>query len=211
MTLIIGLLHLLVAELSLEFTNNYIIMLKRLLLFVALAFPLFAVAQEKKYTLRAGAGYFTDVAVMFPGYSFWVEGGCKLSSGFYLNGRLSTAYMQWDIEMGAFQDQITIDNRTMAHVLFSRPVAISGNHFFEPSIGLLIKRDVTLNPQAELINSTLYYSYSSVGWEMGSAVCADYYYLFNSGLYIGARADINFIFAIGAEGLTLSPVFGFRF
>ena len=56
-----------------------------------------------------------------------------------------------------------------------------------------------------------YTSYSDIFYEIGFTICLDYYYQFQSNFYMGLRADTNVIWALGFEGLTISPLFGFRF
>ncbi len=54
-------------------------------------------SQEKKFTIRTGAGYYADVMGMYDGPIIWLEGGFKFNTGFYLNGRVSIASVDWNM------------------------------------------------------------------------------------------------------------------
>jgi len=174
-----------------------------------------ALSQEDRFTIRSGAGYYMDVFTTNDGPIIWLEGGYKFNTGFNINGRLSMASMDWKIREGTFEDYITILLRQMMDFTFSRPVKINGQHFLEPGAGFKLKREYLLKPDVTVMqNSGNYYlltSYSDIFYEIGFTICLDYYYQFQSNFYMGLRADINIIWALGFEGLTISPLFGFRF
>jgi hypothetical protein len=171
--------------------------------------------QEKKFTIRTGAGYYSDLMAMYDGPIVWVEGGYRFNTGFYLNGRVSVASIDWTMSEGAFKDYKTIALRQMADITFSRPVKLRGNHFLEPGLGFKLKREYHLYPDfyVENISGTnyLYTNYSYIFYEIGFTICLDYYYQFANNFYMGLRTDTNVIWAVGFEGLTISPLFGFRF
>ena len=85
----------------------------------------------------------------------------------------------------------------------------------EPGIGFKLKREYSLYPDITIQDIDgqphFYTSYSDIFYEIGFTICLDYYYQFQSNFYMGVRADANVIWALGFEGLTLSPLFGFRF
>lgn len=172
-------------------------------------------SQENRFVLRSGAGYYTDVMGWYDGPVIWIEGGCRVSTGFYLNGRLSVSTIDWTLSDGMFSDYRTIALRQMADITFSRPVVLKGRHFLEPGFGFKLKREYHLLPDAyfeDVSGQTyLFTSYSYVFYEIGFTLCLDYYYEFKSNFFMGLRADSNVIWAVGFEGLTLSPLFGFRF
>jgi hypothetical protein len=172
-------------------------------------------SQETRFTIRSGAGYCLDMFTTKDGPIIWLEGGYKFSTGFYLNGRLSMASIDWKIREGSFEDYTTIQLRQMVDLTFSRPVKISKQHFFELGAGFKIKKEYLLKPDVTIMqNSNNYYlltSYSDIFYEIGFTICLDYYYQFQSNFYMGLRADTNVIWALGFEGLTVSPLFGFRF
>lgn len=103
----------------------------------------------------------------------------------------------------------------MADITFSRPIKLKGQHFIEPGLGFKLKREYNLYPDLSIQSTeeeTIFYTrYSQVFYEIGFTVCLDYYYEFKSSFYMGLRTDMNLIWAIGLEGLTVSPLFGFRF
>ena len=78
-----------------------------------------------------------------------------------------------------------------------------------------MKRDCFLRPDINEVNNggTLYQylDYSQIFYEIGFTLCLDYYYQFESNFYLGLRADSNVIWALGFEGLSVTPLFGFRF
>jgi hypothetical protein len=176
---------------------------------------LMVIPQESKFQLKTGAGYYTDMLGWYDGPVVWLEGGVKLNTGFYLNTRVSVASIDWKINDGYFKDYKTILLRQMLDVTFSRPVNLSGGHFIEPGVGFKLKREYSLNPDVTIENISgqnyLFANYSKVFWEIGFTVCFDYYYRFKSGFFLGLRTDTNIIWALGFEGLTISPLFGFRF
>jgi hypothetical protein len=179
------------------------------------AVPLTAFAQEERFTIRSGAGYYMDVFTTYDGPVIWLEGGYKFNTGFNINGRLSMSSLDWKIREGTFKDYTTILLRQMADLTFSRPVKIKGQHFLEPGVGFKLKREYFLKPVVtDIYSGGTYYqytSYSEIIWEIGFTICLDYYYQFQNKFYMGLRADTNIIWALGFEGLTLSPLFGFRF
>ena len=171
--------------------------------------------QEKNFTIRTGAGYYTDVLGWVDGPVMWLEGGFKFNTGFYLNGRVSVASIDWIMSEGAFKDYKTVALRQMADVTFSRPFKLTGQHFLEPGVGFKLKREYHFYPDFSIENISgtnyLYTKYSDIFYEIGFTLYMDYYYQFSSGFYMGLRADTNVIWALGFEGLTISPLFGFRF
>jgi hypothetical protein len=103
----------------------------------------------------------------------------------------------------------------MADITFSRPLNLKGKHFLEPGIGFKLKREINLHPDFYMEDVSgkvyLYTKYSDIFYEIGFTACLDYYYQFDNGFFLGFRTDTNIIWAVGFEGLTLSPLFGFRF
>ena len=104
----------------------------------------------------------------------------------------------------------------MVDITFSRPIKIKGQHYLEPGFGFKLKREYFLKPDIDEVHTIqeehiIYTSYSDIFWEIGFTICLDYYYQFKSNFYMGLRADTNVIWALGFEGLTVSPLFGFRF
>ena len=172
-------------------------------------------SQEERFTIRSGAGYYMDVFTADDGPVIWLDAGYKLNTEFYINGRISMASLDWVINEGAFNGYTTIILRQMADFTFSRSVKIKGQHFLEPGAGFKLKREYLLKPSVtEIYSGGTYYqsvSYSDIFWEIGFTICLDYYYQFQNKFYMGLRVDSNVIWALGFEGLTISPLFGFRF
>lgn len=172
-------------------------------------------SQEDRFTIRSGVGYYMDVFTTDDGPIIWLEGGYKFNTGFNLNARLSMASLDWKIRAGTFEDYTTILLRRMVDLTFSRSIKISGPHFFEFGAGFKLKKEYLLRPDVTIIQNSNNYqlltSYSQIFYEIGFTICLDYYYQFESNFYLGLRADTNVIWALGFEGLTLSPLFGFRF
>ena len=174
-----------------------------------------AFSQEQRFTIRTGAGYYMDVYTADDGPIIWLEGGYKFGTGFIMNARISMASLDWKIREGTFGDYTTIQLRQMVDLTISRPVNIKGQHFLEPGVGFKLKREYFLKPDVtNIYNGGTYYqytSYSDIIWEIGFTICLDYYYQFQNNFYLGLRADTNIIWALGFEGLSVSPLFGFRF
>lgn len=191
--------------------------MNRILIFISVLFFLSVngISQERKGTIRTGAGYYADAMGRCDGPIVWLEGGYKFNTGFYLNGRLSMASIDWTMNEGFYEGYKTIALRQMADITFSKPIKLKGQHFLEPGLGFKLKREYTLHPDLAIQNTaeeTIFYTkYSQVFYEIGFTVCLDYYYEFKSNFYMGLRADTNVIWAVGLEGLTFSPLFGFRF
>lgn len=172
-------------------------------------------SQENRFTIRSGAGYYMDVFTTDDGPIIWLEGGYKLKSEFNINTRLSMASLDWVIRQGLFEDYVTVQLRQMVDLTLSRSITLKGNHFIEPGLGFKLKREYFLKPSvSEIYSGGSYYqstSYSDIFWEIGLTLCLDYYYQFESNFYLGLRADSNVIWALGFEGLSVTPIFGFRF
>jgi hypothetical protein len=183
--------------------------------FVFETFSITAFSQEERFTIRSGAGYYMDMYTTDDGPIIWLECGYKLKTGFNINGRISMTSIDWIIRDGVFENYTTIQLRQMADITFSRPLKIKNKHFLEPGFGFKLKKEYLLKPSVSNIYSGgTYYqstSYSDIFWEIGFTICLDYYYQFKSNFYMGLRADTNVIWALGFEGLTVSPLFGFRF
>jgi hypothetical protein len=184
-----------------------------LLVFCISGFKSFS--QEKKFTIRTGAGYYADLMGMYDGPAVYLEGGYKLNTGFYLNGRVSVASIDWTMSEGFFEGYKTMAIRQMADITFSRPVKLTGQHFLEPGLGFKLKREYNFYPDLtiqEIDGQTYVYTrYSKIFYEFGFTVYLDYYFQFANNFYMGMRADSNIIWAVGFEGLTISPLLGFRF
>jgi hypothetical protein len=174
-----------------------------------------AISQESRFTVRSGAGYYMDVFTSYDGPIIWLEGGYKFNTGFNINARASLTSVDWKIRQGLFTDYKTILLRQMVDLTFSKPIKIKGQHFLEPGFGFKLKREYFLKPEIEEVYNSggniIYTSYSDIFFEIGFTICLDYYYQFQNNFYMGLRADTNVIWALGFEGLTVSPLFGFRF
>ena len=185
------------------------------LLIMSCGIAMQAYSQEKPFTIRSGAGYYIDTFGMVDGPIIWLEGGVKVSNGFYLNGRVSIASIDWNMSEGPFKDYKTIALRQMVDITFSKPFKLTGQHFLEPGVGFKLKREYHLYPDFSIENvsgtNVLYTRYSYIFYEIGITLYLDYYYQFSNNFYLGLRADTNVIWALGFEGLTISPLFGFRF
>lgn len=172
-------------------------------------------AQEKKFTIRTGAGYYADAMSMYNGPIMWLEGGYRFNTGFFLNGRVSLSTVDWIMSGGFYEGYRTILVRQMADMTFSRPIRLKGRHFLEPGLGFKLKRENNFYPDLEIESNSeemiFYTRYSSIFYEIGFTGLLDYYYEFENNFYLGIRADANIIWAVGLEGLTLTPLFGFRF
>jgi len=172
-------------------------------------------SQSGNFTIRTGAGYYLDTYSMDDGPIIWLEGGYKFKTGFNLNGRLSMTYMDWIIRDGTFKDYKTISLRDMIDLTFSRSINIGGNNYLEPGVGFKLKKEFLLKPDVAIItqsgNNILSTSYSNRFYEIGFTFYLDYYYHFKNNLLLGLRIDSNVIWAVGFEGLSISPLFGFRF
>lgn len=172
-------------------------------------------SQENKFDIKSGAGYYIDVFTTDDGPIIWVEFGCKMKTGFKINSRLSMASVDWRIGEGVFKDYKTIQLRQMVDLFMSKPIKIKERNFLEPGIGFKLKKEYLLKPSiSNIYSGGNYYqdtSYSDIFYEIGFTICLDYYYQFKSNFYMGLRADSNVIWALGFEGLTISPLFGFRF
>ncbi len=174
-----------------------------------------ALPQESKLTIRTGVGYYADLMGMYDGPVNWLESGFRFNTGFYLNGRISISSIDWKISEGIFKGYRTMAIRQMIDLTFSKQLKIVNQHFLEPSLGFKLKREYSYYPNITIQNNDgqiIYYtSYSKIFYEFGFTICLDYYYQFKSGFFMGLRADTNVIWALGFEGLTFSPIFGFRF
>ena len=174
-----------------------------------------SLSQEKKFTIRTGVGYYADVMSMYDGPVIWLEGGYKFNTGFYMNGRVSVASVDWTMSEGFFEGYRTMIVRQMADITFSKPINLRSQHYLEPGFGFKLKREYNFYPDFSIETDgeqTIFYTrYSTIFYEIGFSICLDYYYQFESNFYLGLRADTNVIWALGFEGLTVSPLFGFRF
>lgn len=172
-------------------------------------------SQEDKLTIRTGAGYYMDMFTSDDGPILWMEGGYRLKTGFNLNVRISMASIDWKIRDGLFEDFTTIQLRQMIDLVFSRHIKLTERHYLEPGAGFKLKREYLLKPEvANINNGGSYYQsvrYSDIFYEIGFTLCLDYYYQFENNFYLGLRADSNVIWALGFEGLSVTPLFGFRF
>jgi hypothetical protein len=192
-------------------------MKKKLILLILISFIFLSLlySQDKKLYLKSGIGYYADMLGWYDGPACWLEGSFRFNTGFNVNTRFSMAMVDWKISEGYFTGYKTILLREMIDITFSRPVRLRENHYLEPGIGFKLKREFTLNPDFYIQDVSgqinIYTSYSDIFYEIGFTFCLDYYYKFRSGFFLGARADTNIIWALGFEGLTVSPLVGFRF
>lgn len=174
-----------------------------------------AFSQENRISILSGVGYYVDTFGWADGLTFWLEGGCKIKTGFSLNFRLSTANLTWEITEGPFSGYETVAIRQACDLTFSRPIKILGDHFVIPGFGIKLKRELHYMPDFYFDNSSgteiLYTSYNKVFYELGFTFYIDYLYKFPNGVCLGLRTDTNVIWAVGMEGLTISPLFGFEF
>jgi hypothetical protein len=199
----------------------YVLNIEIVMKYVLLTFSILFVSylrgfnQESHLVIRTGVGYYMDTFTTDDGPVIWVEGGYRIKTGFNLNARLSMASMNWRIRSGPFEGYETVQLRQMGDITFSKPINIKSQHFLEPGLGFKIKKEYLLIPSfSQISNSNGFFistSYSRIFYEIGLDLYIDYYYRFSSGFFLGLRADTNVIWALGFEGLTISPLFGFRF
>jgi hypothetical protein len=160
-------------------------------------------------------GYYADLMGMYDGPVIWLEGGYKFNTGFYMNGRVSVASVDWTMSEGFFEGYKTMAVRQMADITFSKPIMVKGQHYLEPGFGFKLKREYNFYPDLtidEVSGQTFVYTrYSQIFYEIGFTIFLDYYYQFANNFYLGLRTDTNIIWSVGFEGLTVSPLFGFRF
>lgn len=174
-----------------------------------------ASGQGSHLVIRAGVGYYMDTFTADDGPIMWLEGGYRIKTGFNLNARISMASMDWKIRSGPFKGYETVQLRQMGDITFSKSINIKSQHFLEPGFGFKIKKEYLLIPSFSQISNSngsfISTSYSRIFYEIGIDFYLDYYYRFSSGFFLGLRADTNVIWALGFEGLTISPLCGFRF
>ena len=190
-------------------------MRKLLISILLLSFTFISNSQEKRISVKSGVGYYLDAVSADSGPILWLEGSYRFNTGISINGRLSMATMEWEMDGGAFKGYKTFEIRQMVDVVFSRQIKLGEANYLEPGLGFKLKRDCFLRPDiTEVYSNGNYYldlDYSYVFYEIGFTLCLDYYYQFESNFYMGLRADTNVIWALGFEGLSLTPIFGFRF
>lgn len=170
-----------------------------------------ASAQNPRFKVISGAGYYLDVLGMVGGEIIWIEGGIKTGNDFYLNLRLSMADIKWTMSDGVFEGYETMAMRQMVDLTFSRPVKLAARHFLEPAVGFKLKKEYSFYPNIEIYQNSIATLYTTKFYEIGFTLCLDYHYDFKSGAYIGMRCDSNIIYACGFEGLTIGPLIGFKF
>lgn len=170
---------------------------------------------SSRYNFKGGAGYFRCLPAKSNGTSIWLEGGLKLRTGFDLILKLqhSQANMVLRSDWGPLEGQTKPDIFYVVDLSFSRSLRISRNSSIEPALGFMFERSYTWLPPLEYINGYIFLTDKFGIWaeDLGFSFRVDYHYHFNSGFFLGFRAQGYYIMGCFVEGLALTPVFGVRF
>ncbi len=172
-----------------------------------------------KNHLRFGLGYFGDYLYFNdegfppPGLCLWIEGGRKLKTGFYVNAKVSFA-----IVSSEFKNSKNIDGQNRHTVYtcwvanFSRPFSLGKGHYIDPSLGMLLRSWWSFYPRLENIQGEqVLLTGSGTTYDFGLDYTLSYYYKFNNGFYLGSHLGGYYLFALGHEGITFSPLIGVKF
>ena len=137
-----------------------------------------------------------------------------LESGYYVNVTIAYANRNYNLEerWGIFEGVNNNEFYGLWSVGLSKPFNIRGQHYIEPSLGILYRQWWCLSPRFWYQDNIPYFDLGTEMWhDLGLQFSVSYQYKFPNGFYMGAMAGSSYIWAIGIEGLTLSPVFGVRF
>ncbi len=176
----------------------------------------------QRNTIAVGFGFFNEIfglekaSEVFAngGTTVWAHGGRMLKSGYYVNVTIAYANRNYNLEerWGIFEGVNNNEFYGLWGVGLSKPFNVRGQHFIEPSLGVLYRQWWRLSPDFWYENEVPYFRLTSGVWhDLGLQFSVSYQYQFSNGFYMGAMAGSFYIWAIGIEGLTLSPVFGVRF
>lgn len=176
----------------------------------------------QRNTISVGFGFFNDIFIfkgvkdIFTngGKTVWAQGGRRLSSGYNINITIAQAHIHYPLDerWGVFEGEDNNEYFGLWGIGISKPFNLKGQHSIEPSLGLIYRQWSRLSPRLWYENGVQQLSLGTGMWhDLGLSFSVAYQYTFQNDFYMGAMVGSYYIWAIGIEGLTLSPVFGVRF
>jgi hypothetical protein len=177
---------------------------------------------EPKNHLSVGFGYFNDIFWLESAKEIFINGGSAvrihgarmLKTGYYINASIAFANLNYDLDQrwDVFEGANNNEFYGLWSVDVSKPFNIKGRHSVEPSLGLVYRQWWRLSPDLWSQNGVQYIKLTTgMGHDLGLQFSVSYQYAFSNGFYTGGMASSYYLWGIGIEGLTLSPVFGVRF
>ncbi|MDX9769232.1 MAG: hypothetical protein RBT19_02655 [Tenuifilaceae bacterium] len=178
--------------------------------------------EEPKNHLSVGFGYFNDIFWLESAKEIFINGGTAvrihgarmLKTGYYINASIAFANRNYDLDQrwDVFEGANNNEYYGLWCVGISKPFKVKGRHSVEPSLGLVYRQWWRLSPDLWYQNGVQYIDLGTdMVHELGLQFSISYQYGFSNGFYIGGMASSYYLWGIGIEGLTLSPVFGVRF
>jgi len=161
-----------------------------------------------------GMGFFENMSDVYHGNTIWFEMGRTMSNNFCIGFRAAYATTTDVLDSDWLHFEGNLRPSVFMHFTFvlSRPFSIGHNHKINIGSGFVLIRNHLISPHVWFTNNRVYASLSSEQfWEMALDVTLDYRYEFKSGLFIGLRASNYIVWAMGPEGLTISPTIGVKF
>ncbi|MFP4555502.1 MAG: hypothetical protein ACLFNU_01415 [Bacteroidales bacterium] len=177
---------------------------------------------EPKNNLSVGFGYFNDIFKLESAKEIFINGGTTvrihgarmLKSGYYVNATIAFANLNYNLDQrwGIFEGVNNNEFYGLWGLGISKPFKFKGAHSIEPSLGVVYRQWWILSPDYWYQDDMPYFDLGSGKWhDLGLQFSISYQYGFQNGFYIGGMAGSYYLYAIGIEGLTLSPVFGVKF
>ncbi len=198
--------------------------------------PLVSFAQQPKKQrayVKFGAGMYWDIGMapyinnfkdpvtgltpkpVVRGQDIWFEGGIRLNDGLIFSAKMLYVPLKRKYLDFIYQGQeynYTIKNFT---INLGYEFSLGKGHKIMPQIGFVYYRETTtkaaynMTLQNGQITSFTPYIDKKVDEEAGAVLDLDYYYQFKSNLILGVRTSI--IYVLGFEGVSVTPIIGFKF
>lgn len=192
---------------------------------------------DKRWSLKAGVGYFCQPIEFRSGYSTWWAASYSLPSRLEFSARgdystLNIRFTPEEIEnlwpdnpyqwMGNHDRDCWVQDYFLFELGVSYPFIISQRHRIAPGIGLSLVYQRQIRPShrwtvpVDEYGITKYYGeisgvdFSNRGFDLRFCFQLEYTYHFNSGFFVGLQGHLFHDFTF-IDGITVSPVIGVRF
>lgn len=192
---------------------------------------------DKRWSLKAGVGYFCEPVEFRNGFSTWWAASYSLPSRLEFSARgdystLNIRFTPEEIEnlwpdnpyqwMGNHDRDCWAQDYFLFELGVSYPFIISQRHRIAPGIGLSLVYQRQIRPShrwtvpVDEYGITKYYGeisgvdFSNRGFDLRFSFQLEYTYHFNNGFFAGIQGHLFYDFTF-IDGITVSPVIGVRF
>jgi hypothetical protein len=150
------------------------------------------------------------------GQDIWIEGGIRLNDGLIFSAKMMYVPLKRKYLDFIYKGQEYNYNIKYITVNLGYEFSLGRGHKLKPQLGFVYYREtttkaayhITRDNNGQIATFTPYID-KKVDEEAGAVLDLDYYYQFKSNLILGLRTSA--IYVLGMEGVSVTPIIGFKF